>query len=138
MTTIEYRKLLRVDYTMKVTYKTKRQPVLEGVGLSKNISATGIQIITDQCLECDTTLELHMDFPGHGQLLCFTGVVIWHKECRYLPQSQRVHYLVRIKFTSAAAKEVIVMTDFITKLLQQRAEGKNKEIIDQFEKMKNK
>jgi len=133
MSTIEYRKLFRADIVLNLRYHIKSAPLIEYKALSKNLSATGLQMIGDKLLDKETILELEIILPNTKPLY-FLGSVVWQIKCDYTPPSKKNYYSTRVRFLHASSKDVIIISDFITNILKQCAADREKEIIDSLEK----
>jgi len=133
MSTIEYRKLFRADITVEVRWKFKSSPDKEYFGLSKNLSATGMQMIIDRKTEKDALVQMDIHIPGETKSIQFTGSVVWQVECDYAPKG-KVYYSTRVKFLQASSKDIILISDFITNILKKQTSEREKEIIDNLDK----
>jgi c-di-GMP-binding flagellar brake protein YcgR len=134
MPTFEFRKLYRVDIALKVEYRTQEEPFVEGVGLSKNLSSTGVNIVTADRLEEGTALELRVYFPSGGQQpLTARGVVEWLAECSFIPLSGKKYYTVAVHFSNMSTEDAIRGSDFVQNTLKEQSEERNREIIEKLE-----
>ena len=137
MSTIEYRKLFRADIVVEVKYNLKSSPLIQHIGFSKNLSATGLQMVVDQKIDKEALLELELFVPGNKASLHFTGNIVWQVECEYIPKSGTNYYSTRVRFLKASSKDVISLSDFITVVLKNKAIETEKKIIEEIEKRKN-
>ena len=135
MSTIEYRKLFRADITVELRYKLKSEPLLEYKGLSKNLGATGLQMVIDKRMDKDVLIDLEINLPN-TKPIHFAGSIVWQVKCDYVPESKTVYYSTRVKFLQASSKDVITVSDFITDILKKGAADREKEIIENLEKTK--
>ena len=137
MSTFEYRKLLRANILLKVLYKTKNWPLLEGVAYSKNVGTVGINIIMGDKLEKNTELSLQIFLPGDDKPVMAAGKLVWQYKCPYLPPSSRQYYTSGIQFSEMAPNDAIRASDFIRNLLKTRSDAEVKKVIDMIENIKH-
>lgn len=137
MSTLEYRKLLRADILLKVLYKTKNWPLLEGVAYSKNVGTIGVNIIMGDKLDKNTQLELQIFLPGDERPVVANGKLVWQYKCAYVPESKRQYYASGVQFTDMAPDDAIKASDFIRNLLKNRSDSEVRKIIDMIEKVRN-
>ena len=133
MSTIEYRKLFRADITVDIRWRFKSSSSDEYFGLSKNLSATGIQMIIDKEIERETLIQLNIYLSSGAKPIQFTGSVVWQVECDYAPKG-KTYYSTRVKFLQASSKDIILISDFITSILKKQTANREKEIIENLEK----
>jgi hypothetical protein len=136
MSTFEYRKLLRANILLKVLYKTRSWPLLEGVAYSKNIGTLGLNIIVGDKLEKNAELVLQVFLPGDEKPVLTIGKVIWQYKCSYIPESKRSYYSTGIQFGEMAPDDAVKASDFIRNILKTRSDAEVKKIIDMIENIK--
>lgn len=137
MSTFEYRKLLRADILLKVLYKTKNWPLLEGVAYSKNVGTIGVNIIMGDKLDKNTQLELQIFLPGDDRPVVVKGKLVWQYKCAYVPESKRQYYASGVQFTDMAPDDAIKASDFVRNLLKNRSDAEVKKIIVMIENIKS-
>ena len=49
----------------------------EGLAQIQDVSANGIGLLTEEELQCHTTLEMRLQIPDKGELLYVRGEVVW-------------------------------------------------------------
>ena len=134
MATFEYRKLFRADAVVKVEFSEKAESGFKGAGFSKTISQTGINIVVDRPLEegAELDLILHIELPG-GPVRA-KGVVIWKKECMFVPESGRKYYSVGVQINEMSSGDAIRESDYVRDFLIRKSEEQNRKIIQKLER----
>ncbi len=136
MTTFEYRKFFRADIVVRVRYKTTKGPRLSGVAFSKNLSQTGLCIVTADKLFRNTELELKIYVDDRGKPLTASGLVIWQSECSFVPESKRKYYVTGVQIRDMSPDDAIKGSDFVRDFLIRKSEEENKTIIEKLESLK--
>lgn len=137
MATFEYRKLLRANILLKVFYKTKNWPLLEGIAYSKNVGSIGVNIIMADKLDKNTDLELQIFLPDGGKPIFAKGKVIWQYKCSYVPESKNQYYSTGIQFSDMSPNDAIRASDFIRNLLKSRSDAEVIKIVEIIENIKH-
>jgi len=137
VSTFEYRKLLRANILLKVLYKTRSWPLLEGIAYSKNVGATGINIIMDDKIDKNTDLELRIFFPEHDNPVYVKGKLIWQCRCSYVPESKKQYFSCGIQFSDMSPEDAIRTSDFIRDLLKNRSDAEVRKIVEIIENIKH-
>ena len=135
MSTFEFRKLLRVNALLKVEFRTKKEPVAQGIVFSKNISCVGVNLVMSTKLEKDTELDMHIYLSEHKQPVLAIGNVVWQVRCFYVPESKRLYYLTGIQFKNMSSDDAIRTSDFVREVLKRNSEAENRRIIDMIENL---
>ncbi len=133
MATFEYRKLFRADAVIKVEFTEKDGSGFKGIGFSKTISQTGINIVVDKPLEEGSVLDLilHIELPG-GPVRA-KGVVVWKKECMFVPESGRKYYSVGVQINEMSSGDAIRESDYVRDFLIRKSEEQNRKLIQALE-----
>lgn len=76
----EKRRFIRFDASVKVLYAVQKDPKIEKQGTTKNISPSGIQLLTPEALQQGDKLELKVFIPNALNPAHLTGTVKWVKE----------------------------------------------------------
>lgn len=134
MATFEYRKLFRADVVVKVEFTGREDRELKGTGFSKTISQTGINMVVENPLErgCGLDLILHIDLPG-GPVKA-KAVVLWKKECMFVPESGRKYYSVGLQINEMSSGDAIRESDYVRDFLINKSEEQNRKIIQELER----
>jgi len=135
--TFEYRKLLRANILLKVLYKTKSWPLLEGVAYSKNVGSVGINIVMADKLEKNVDLEMQIFLPDEEKPVFTKGKVIWQYRCSYIPESKNPYYSTGIQFSDMSPEDAIRASDFIKNILKSRSDAEVKKIVDIIENIRH-
>ena len=134
MPTFEFRKLLRANTVVKVTYKRVGGVSGEGLAYSKNVSSTGINIIMPDKVEKGEKLELHIFTPQSEDPVLATAKIIWQAECPYVPQSRKKYYSTGMQFDYMSSDDAIKTSDFVRVILKQQSAERIRKIIEMLEK----
>jgi c-di-GMP-binding flagellar brake protein YcgR len=132
MKSIEFRKFIRSYSNLNVKYKSK-EPLIEGRTLSKNISATGINIFTTEKLKKGTTLELEIELPENHEVIFVKGTVIWQAEVPYSGKGKRSYFSTGIEFTDINSATSEKIGHFVFGSLNKYSQEQNGKIIDELE-----
>jgi len=76
----EKRKFIRFYISLKVRYILQREPKIEKTGITGDVSAGGIQLLTEERLEVGDKLELKFFIPEALNPAHLNGIVLWSKE----------------------------------------------------------
>lgn len=137
MPTFEHRKLFRTNIILKVVYNTLKEPPLKKTAFSKNISSTGINIITSEKLEKGTQLEIQI-FISERESVGAKGEIIWQAGCSFIPASKRRYYTTGIQLVYMSSQDAIKTSDFVREMLRKQSEIDNKNIIEMIEGLNSK
>lgn len=133
MPTFEYRKLFRANISLKVEYKSLKEPPVTGAAISRNISPTGINIIMPDKLERGEELELYVFIYEKRKPVYARGKVIWVSECSYVPKSKKKYYSCGIQCTYMTAQDAISTSDFVREILKKEGDEQVTNIIERLE-----
>lgn len=84
----ERRKFVRLDTRLDLKY-TVLPAGTASASVTKDISAGGICLFTDQVLETGQQLQVSLTLPGREQPVNFTGEVVWCEAYEVIGQSTR-------------------------------------------------
>ena len=76
----EKRKFIRFYISLKVNYILQKTPKTEKTGITKDISAGGIQLLTEERLDVGDKLEMKFYIPEALNPAHLAGIVLWTKE----------------------------------------------------------
>lgn len=77
---LEKRRFVRFNVALKVAYIIQKEPKVEKLGTTRDISAQGMQLLTSDKLEPGDELDLKIFVPDALNPTHIKGVVIWSKE----------------------------------------------------------
>lgn len=93
----EKRRFIRFDIALRVNYivQAKKETRLMKTGVTKNISAEGMQLLTEEKLEVGNKLEIKILVPEALNPVHLKGRVLWTKEA---PSEKEHSYNSGIEF----------------------------------------
>jgi c-di-GMP-binding flagellar brake protein YcgR len=83
----EKRSFIRFDITLKVTYIIRREPKIEKIGTTRDISAQGMQLLTSEKIKPGDKLDLKIFLPEALNPVHIKGAAVWSKE----PEAAKSH-----------------------------------------------
>ncbi len=135
MSTIEYRKLFRANVSLQLNYQTIKEPKIEGVTFSRNLSSTGLNVILLDKIKEGEELALEIFLPQEAKAVIAKGRIIWQRPCSYQPESKRRYYSTGIHILEMASGDAIKTSDFISETLRKQKENEDREIVERIEKL---
>jgi len=91
----EKRRFIRFDMAAKVDYILQKEPKVQKMGMTKNVSAEGIQLLTEEKLDTGKKVDLKIFTPGALNPAHMNGIVLWSKE---VGAGQKLSYCAGIEF----------------------------------------
>lgn len=76
----EKRKFIRFDVALKVAYIIRREPKIEKSGTTRDISAQGMQLLTNDKIKPGDKLDLKIFLPEALNPAHVRGIVVWSIE----------------------------------------------------------
>lgn len=76
----EKRRFIRFDIALKVTYIIQKDPRTEKTGITKDVGAGGMQLLTEEKIETGKRVELKVFLPEALNPVHLNGIVMWSKE----------------------------------------------------------
>ena len=76
----EKRKFIRFDIALSIAYTIQKDPRIEKFGETKDISAQGMQLMTNDKLELGDKVELKLFVPDALNPAHIKGIVVWSKD----------------------------------------------------------
>lgn len=77
----EKRRFIRFEIALKVNFIVQKKDLkAERTGITKDVSAGGLQLLTEEKLETGNKLELKVFIPGALNPAHLNGIVLWSKE----------------------------------------------------------
>ena len=135
MATFEYRKLFRADAVVKIEFFKTGEPECKGMGYSKNMSQTGLNILTSKAIEKGAGLDLNVHIDDPGGPVKAKGVVLWRSECSFVPKSKRKYYSMGVQITEMSSEDAIRESDYVKDYLVKKSEEQSMEIIEKLEEL---
>jgi len=114
----EQRKDIRVDDSVKISYKVISPPDGWGDALTMNISKGGIALPTDHTLLPGVVLELKIDLLNNTDLIHATAEVVWIKK----KNNVTMPYTIGLKFIDISLRD----RDRIYYYISKKSEEKHK------------
>lgn len=75
----EKRKFIRFNISLKTTYILQREPKVEKMGITKDVSAGGVQLLTEEKLNVGDKMGLKFFIPEALNPAHLNGIVLWSK-----------------------------------------------------------
>ena len=94
----EKRKYVRLDASIKVSYRILKGPEVRHEALSRNIGGGGIRFPVEERLKKDSLLELEIDLPNGAGPIEALGQVVWREELLTKGEGKKEHFDVGMKF----------------------------------------
>ena len=76
----EKRRLIRFGINLKVNYVIQKEQKAEKTGITKDVSAGGIQLLTEEKLNIGNKVELKIFTPEALNPVHMKGIVVWSNE----------------------------------------------------------
>ena len=115
----EKRRFIRFDITLKVNYTTQKAPRMEKTGIVKDVSAGGMQLLTEEKLETGSRLELKVFIPEALNPAHLNGTVLWSKD---VSDGKKISYSAGIEFGKIEEDNKNTFLRFLCGLMEGRVE----------------
>ena len=123
----EKRRFIRFDISLKVNFIVQKKDLkLERTGITRDISAGGLQLLTEEKLESGNKLMLKVFIPGALNPAHLKGIVLWSKE---LSTSKGPSYGAGIEFGDVEEDNKNTFLRFLCDLMYKKI-GKLSKIDD--------
>ena len=76
----EKRRFIRFNIALKVSYIIRKEPKTEKIGTTKDVSAQGMQLLTEDKMEIGDKIDLKIFVPEALNPAHMRGVVMWSRE----------------------------------------------------------
>lgn len=119
----EKRKFIRFDIALKVAYIAQKEPKVEKIGATKDISATGMQLLSGDKLEPGDKLDLKIFMPEALNPAHMKGVVVWSSG---LDSAKNYPYSAGIDFVKIEEDNKNTFLKFLCNLMYEKI-GKKKD-----------
>lgn len=117
----EKRRFIRFDITLKVAYIVQKEPRTEKFGITKDVSAQGIQLLTIEKLEPGDKVDLKVSVPKALNPAHMKGVVVWSRESDI---SKNYPYSAGIDFWKIEEDNKNTFLKFLCELMSAKIEDK--------------
>jgi len=91
----EKRRFIRFDTSLKTNYITRSGPRTEKTGITKDVCAGGIQLLTEEELKAGSKLALKIFTPDALNPTHLNGTVTWSRE---ISSGKKLSYSAGIEF----------------------------------------
>ena len=113
----ERRKYARLKAAVEVKYLVIGKPGAIQTS-SKNISAGGLCILTEEQLASETPLQLEIKLPDVKDCIRSLGRVIWQKRFEAAGESPRVYFNTGIEFTGISDFDRFNLNRYVTEHIE--------------------
>lgn len=76
----EKRRFIRFEISLKVNYTIQKEPKIEKTGITKDVSAGGIQLLSEDKISVGNKLELKIFIPEALNPVHLNGIAVWSQE----------------------------------------------------------
>jgi c-di-GMP-binding flagellar brake protein YcgR len=76
----EKRRFIRFEISLKVNYTIQKEPKLEKTGITKDVSAGGIQLLSEDKINVGNKIELKIFIPEALNPVHLSGIALWSHE----------------------------------------------------------
>lgn len=91
----EKRRFIRFNISLKLNYTVQKEPRVEKTGMTKDVSAGGMQILTEEKLATGSRLGIRFFIPNAPNPAHLSAVVLWSKEA---PGEKKLSYTAGVEF----------------------------------------
>jgi len=113
----EKRRFIRFDIALKVNYTVQKDPKTEKTGMTKDISAGGMQFLTEEKIDVGSRLDLKMFIPEALNPAHMNGIALWSKEAR---SNERLSYCAGIEFGKIEEDNKTTFLRFLCDMLYEK------------------
>lgn len=113
----EKRRFIRFDIALKVNYTVQKDPKTEKTGMTKDISAGGMQFLTEEKIDVGNKLDLKMFIPEALNPAHMNGIALWSKETT---SSKGSSYCTGIEFGKIEEDNKTTFLRFLCDMLYKR------------------
>ncbi len=79
----EKRRFIRFNIALKVAYIIPKDPKIEKLGTTKDVSAQGMQLLTSDKLETGDKIDFKIFVPDALNPAHMKGIVVWSREMEF-------------------------------------------------------
>ena len=117
----EKRRFIRFDIALKVAYIAQKEPKAEKIGSTRDISATGMQLLTSDKLEQGDKVELKVFVPDALNPAHMKCTVVWSRESDSV---KNYHYSSGIDFVKIEEDNKNTFLKFLCGLMREKTDEK--------------
>lgn len=118
----EKRRFIRFEIALKVYYYVQRDPKTEKTGITRDVSAGGMQLVTQEKLETGSKVELKLFAPEAPNPIHLVGIVLWSNE---ITDAKKPSYSSGIEFGDVEEDNKNTFLKFLCDLMYEKI-GKKK------------
>ncbi len=120
----EKRILIRFNISLKVSYIVNREPRMEKIGTSRDVSAHGIQLLTNDRLVIGDKLDMRISVPEALNPAHIKGTVVWSRES---DSPKAYAYSAGVDFDKIEEDNKNTFLKFLCNLMHPKEEDKKEE-----------
>jgi len=120
----EKRYFIRFDISLKVVYVVQKEIKLEKPGVSRNVSAGGMQLLTSEKLEAGDRIDLKIFVPDGLNPAHIKGLVVWSKE---IEPSEGYAYSAGVNFEKIEEDNKNTFLKFLCGMMRGNSEKEKEE-----------
>ncbi len=117
----ERRQYLRLKATVAINYTVIGKPGTVQVS-SKNISARGLCIVTEEQLAAETPLQLEIRLPDAKDPIRALARVVWQKKFEAAGESPKVYFDTGMEFTGISDFDRFNLNRYVTEHIEVEAQ----------------
>ncbi len=91
----EKRRFIRFALSSKIDYIVQKEPKVEKMGMTKNVSAEGMQLLTEEKLDTGKKIDFKIFTPDALNPVHLNGRILWSKE---ISKGEKLSYCSGIEF----------------------------------------
>ncbi|MFA5389786.1 MAG: PilZ domain-containing protein [Candidatus Omnitrophota bacterium] len=76
----EKRRFIRFDVILKAAYVIQKEPKTEKTGVTRDISANGMQLLTGEKLMVGDRIHITLSVPGASNPVHIRAVIVWSRD----------------------------------------------------------
>lgn len=115
----EKRRLIRFPISVKVVYTLQKDPKVEKTGVGRDISAGGIQLVTNEKLEVGSKMEFKLFVPDALNPAHLKGTVVWTREQE---SPKGISYFAGVDFGKIEEDNKNTFLKFLCSLMYEKTE----------------
>ncbi|MFC1666406.1 PilZ domain-containing protein [Candidatus Omnitrophota bacterium] len=118
----EKRRFIRFNISLKIAYTVQKDPKVERTGMTKDVSAGGMQILTEENLQTGSRLEIKVFIPEAANPAHLSAVVLWSKKKD--PEDKKLSHSAGIEFKGIEEDNKSTFLKFLCDLMYRKIEEK--------------
>jgi len=116
----EKRNFIRFDIPLKVHYTVQGDPKIVKTGITKDVSAGGVQLLTEEKIDIGNKIDLTVFIPEALNPVHLAGIAVWVKEIR---SEEKSRYCTGIEFTKIEEDNKNTFLKFLCNLMYKKMSG---------------